>query len=294
MDDIVNIPVQSSKIFIWANSDLDGAASVVLLGNIFHNIEYKSAFFGKFEEYYKVWAKKHLEDFDKVFVVGMVLDQSMLNRLDDPRLVIISDRGENLKTFDSTLITDKCSSCCKLIYRKFKDKVEIPLDVKKLVAYVDDYNKYDLKYEESKYLNAIYRKMVYNKFVTFVNRFWNGYDGFTDNEIAIVQSYFDEIHKEAAELDLFKGEYRGWSVMATFSKHPVNEIAKELIDNHPFDVIMVVNPDTKFVSFRKPNDSKADIVYMAENLCGGGGGEQASGGQMTEKFMEYMRTLIEL
>lgn len=289
----INNPVRN-KIFIWANSDLDGAASVVLLGNILRNIEYKSTFFGRFEEEYKAWAKKHLEDFDKVFIVGMVLDQTLMNKLDDPRLVFISDRGENLHAFDSTLIMEKCSSCCKLIYKKFKNKVDIPLNVKKLVGYVDDYNEYSLKYEESKYLNALYRKLNYNKFVTFVNRFWDGYDGFSNSELELAQSFFDDISKEYAKLELYSGEFKGWRVLATFSKCSVNEIAKKMIDNHSSDVIIVVNMDTKFVSFRKPENSESDIVYMAENLCNGGGGEWASGGHMTEKFMEFMTKLTEL
>ena len=291
MNSLINIHVRS-KIFIWANSDLDGAASTILLGNIFTQFDYQSVFFGKFEETYTAWAKNNLEDYDKVFIVGMVIDQTLLNKIDDPRIVVISDRGELLKAFDSTIITDECTSCCKLIYSKFKEKINFTVELKKLVLYVDDYNKYELKYEESKYLNGIYRKMGYKKFSTFVDRFWNGFDGFTDSEVALAGVFFDEIYTESQTLDIYKGEFKGWSVISTFSKFSVNEIAKELIDNYEADVIIIVNPDSKFVSFRKPNGSKADIKYMAENLCSGGGGEWASGGHMTQKFLDFTQKLI--
>ena len=291
MENDVNIDV-STKIFIWANADLDGAASTILLGNIFKKFEYQSVFFGKFEETYTLWAKKNLENYEKVFIVGMVLDQSLISKIDDPRLVIISDRGEKLVAFDSTLINEKCTSCCKLLYKQFKAKIEFPINIRRLILYVDDYNKYELKYEESKYLNALYRKYGYKKFVTFVNRFWDGFDDFTDSEISLIEVFFNEIKTEVEKLDVYKGKFNDWIIISAFSNIAVNEISKELMDGYISDVIIVINPNTKFVSFRKPKNSPADIKYMAENLCNGGGGEFASGGHLTTKFLEFTETLL--
>tara|TARA_R110002074_G_scaffold32309_10_gene90333 strand:+ start:23961 stop:24824 length:864 start_codon:yes stop_codon:yes gene_type:complete len=281
-----------SKIFIWANSDLDGACSTILLGNIFPNVEYRSVFFGDFENQYSNWVEDNLENYDKVFVVGMVLDQSLINKLDDSKVVFISDRGESLNMFDSTLITEEYSSCCKLIYKKFKEKVAFTDNLKKLVVYIDDYNSYELKYKESEYLNGLYRKIRYNRFAEFVETHWDGYDGFNAFELKRVDEFFAEIDKEFAEIELYTGDFKGWSVLATFSKCSVNEIAKKMIDKYESDVIIVVNPDTKFVSFRKPVGSKADIQFMSENLCGGGGGEWASGGGMTQKFLDFTTKMI--
>lgn len=293
MGNIVNIDVRS-KIFIWSNSDLDGATSVILLGQIFSQFEYQSVFFGQFEEQYTKWAKTNLENYDKVFIVGMVIDQSLLNKIDDPRLVIISDRGEKLVAYDSTLIIEKISSCSKLIYKKFKHVKDIPVNVKRLIVYADDYNEYVLKHDESKYLNAIYRRLGYRNFYKFVDRFWNGYDGFTDKELNLAESFLKEIQDEVSSIDLYSGEYKGWKIFSVFSKLSVNEIAKEIMDAHTCDVVIVVNPDTKFVSFRKPLGSPADIVYMAEKLCDGGGGDYASGGSMTEKFLGFTTELTQL
>lgn len=282
-----------SKIFVWSNSDLDGACSTILLGNIFPTMEYKSVFFGDFLSQYTDW-ESNLENYDKVFVIGMVLDQSIINKIDDPRVVFVSDRGEKLNIFDSTMISEEYSSCCKLLYKKFKDKFEIPTDLKKLILYVDDYNFYSLKHKESEYLNAIYRNTRYNRFKVFVNRFWYGYDGLTDKEMESAEAFFNAIDNEYANLDLYEGTFKDWSVIATFSKFSVNEIAKKLIDNHKKDVMIVINPDTQFVSFRKPEGSKADIAFIAENLCSGGGGEWASGGKITQKFLDFTTKLIQL
>ena len=282
---------EMSKIFIWANSDLDGACSVILLGNIFPDMTYKPAFFGDFLEQYVAWEKDNLDKYDKVFIVGMVLDQSLVNKIDDSRVVFVSDRGEKLNVYDSIMIGEEISSCSKLLYRKFKDEVEIPEDLKKLVLYVDDYNNYTLKHRESEYLNAVYRRIRHNRFKEFVNRFWNGFDGFTDREMASADLFFHDIEKEYETLELYRAIFKDWSVISTVSSKPVNEIAKKLIDNHDADVIMIVNLETKFVSFRKPVGSPANIVYMAEKLCNGGGGEWASGGKITEKFLEFTQKL---
>lgn len=282
-----------SKIFVWANSDLDGACSTILLGNIFPDLEYKSAFFGDFLKQYSEW-EHNLENYDKVFVIGMVLDQSLINKIDDPKVVFVSDRNEKLNVFDSTIITEEYTSCCKLLYKKFKDKFDFPSDLKKLILYIDDYNFYSLKHQESEYLNALYRNTRYNRFKVFVNRFWNGYNGLTEKEMVLAESFFNAVDTEYNNLEVYEGKFKDWSVIATFSKFSVNEIAKKLIDNHKKDVIIVVNPDTQFVSFRKSEGSEADIAFMAENLCNGGGGEWASGGKISPKFMDFTQKLIQI
>ena len=281
-----------SKIYIWSNSDLDGACSVILLGQVFKEFEYQGVFFGNFQERYLKWADKNLDNYDKVFIIGMVVDQSFLNKIDDPRVVIISDRGEDLNSYESTLFIEKTTSCSKFIYQKFRKLHDFSVDVQKLTCYVDDYNDYKLKYKESEYLNAIYRTMGYKKFYSFVNRFWDGYNGLTDTEIALAEGFFEEIEKEIQTLDLYSGNFKDLSVLATFTNLSVNEIAKKMLDNYDQDVIVVVNPDTKFVSFRKREGSPADIAFMAEILCGGGGGEYASGGNITDKFLDFTQKMI--
>lgn len=283
-----------NKVFVWANADLDGVASTILLGNIFSNFEYKSIFFGNFVAAYEAWAQTDLDDYHTVFIVGMPLDQSTINRLDDSRLIFVTDKKEKLNVFDSTLFMEEKTSCCKLLYSKFKEKVVFPANLIKFIAYVDDYNSQTLKFDESKYLNAIYRKSGTHKFTKFVNRFWNGFDGLTDKEVNLGDQFYRELEKELETLTLYQGEFKGFKVMSTFTKFSVNEISQALLDVYGGEVVMIVNPDTKFVSFRKSKGSKADIRFMAENLCNGGGGEFASGGTITQKFMDFTTKLSQL
>lgn len=283
-----------SKIFIWANSDIDGACSTIILGNVFPNLEYRSVFFGDFLNQYTDWVQHNIESYDKIFVIGMSLDQSIINKIDDSKVVFVSDKEENLNFFDSQMISTNTTSCSKLLYNKLKSKYSFSSELKKLILYVDDYNSQELKFEETKYLNGIYRTTKYNRFSTFVTRFWKGYDGFTEKEINSSQKFFDSIDLEYHNIEIYEGWFRDWSVFATFSSVSVNELAQKMIDESEKDVIIVVNPDTKFVSFRKPKNSKADILFMAESLCSGGGTNLASGGTITKKFLEFTTKLEQI
>lgn len=283
------------NVFAWFNSDLDGVGSAVVLGNLFKKFEYRSVFFGDFERQFTEWFEAHGDDYDKIFVVGMVYDQKMINQLDDSKIIFVSDGPEKLNVFDSTWVQEETTSCTRLLYNKFKDKVDYPLDIKKLVAFVDDYNSYTLKTQEAKYLNAIFRKTSGKyKFGTLVRRFWNGYDGMTATEQKVADQFFFEIEEEAANLVLYKGEFKGFNVLSFFTKKSANEMAAVVLDNYPTDAVMVVNLDTQFVSIRAKKGGKADAKFIAERLCNGGGTKESAGGKITEKFMEFTQQLVQL
>lgn len=284
-----------SKVFAWINSDLDGTGCAVLLGNMFTKFEYEPIFFGDFENKYNEWIDENVSKYDKIFIIGMPLDQSMINRLDDYKIIFVSDTDDiRLNAYNSTLIKESCTSCSKLLYKKFKPNVEFDLKIKQYIAFVDDYNSYKLKFQESKYINAIYRKSGTRKFNFIVNRFWNGYDGLTNKELKLAESFFNEINNELSGLTLYVGEHMGYKIISTFTNMSVNEIAAGLLENYDHDVIIIVNLSSKFVSFRKRETSKADIKFLAENLCSGGGSENSSGGKITAKFLEFTTKLTQL
>lgn len=281
-----------AKVFCWVNSDLDGVGSTILLGNMLPKFEYRNCFFGDFERQWDEWYDEHFAEYDKVFIVGMVLDQKLINKLDDHTVIFVDDRDEKLNVVNSTMIHKPESSCTKLLYKTFKDKVEFPKNLKKFFAYIDDYNSYELKTEEAKYINALYRKSWGGKFQKFVKRFWNGFDGFTEKEISIAEKFFEDLQKEVESLELYKGEFNGKAVISTFSKFSANEVAGEIMNNYHTDVVMIVNLDTNFVSIRRAKGSDADVAHIAEYLCDGGGGEWASGGTITKRFLDFSDELV--
>lgn len=282
------------KVFLWVNSDLDGVGSTILLGNIFKNFEYKPVFFGKFETEYFEWYDENFQNYDKIFVVGMPLSQQLVNKLDDKKVVFISDQPDIINVQDSTLIQDNATSCSKLIYKKFSKSLQFPALIQKLVVIIDDYNSYSLKLRESKILNALFRRSGSRRFYNFVNTFWDGFRQFSESELKIFDIFEKELTTELENLDIYKGQYKKHSVLATFSNFSAAEVAAGIISTYSPDIVVVVNLDTKFVSFRKRKDSSADIVYMAQNLCNGGGQEFSSGGQLTSKFLEFTNTLKQI
>jgi oligoribonuclease NrnB/cAMP/cGMP phosphodiesterase (DHH superfamily) len=284
------------NVFLWTNCDLDGVASTIILGNAFakSNFDYQCVFFGDFEKKYTEWFNENSNKYDKIFIVGIPLDQNTINKIDDKKVIIISDKKENIKVYDSTLIDDDTTSCTKLLYKKFKDKFEFSSDLKKLIVYVDDYNSYELKTREAKILNGLFRKSGNNRFYNFVNKFWSGYQELSESELRLSSSFYKDLNSELENLCLYQGEYKGHSVIATFSKGSANEIANSLLDNYDYEIAIIVNVNTQFVSFRKKRNSSADIKFMAENLCNGGGSVNSSGGKLTQKFLDFTTTLIEL
>lgn len=279
------------KVFAWLNSDLDGVASAVLLGQMFKDFEFRSVFFGDFERQFSEWFEENSDSYDYIFVVGMVYDQGMINRLDDHKIIFVSDGPDKPNVYDSTFVQEETTSCCRLLYKRFKE-VKFPANVVKFIAYVDDYNSYTLKTVEAKYINALYRKStVSKKFASFVQRFKDGYDGLTTSEQKAAEQFFHDIEEEASTLDIYEGDFKGSRVLAFFTKKSANEMAAAVLDNYQADAVIVVNLDTQFVSFRTKKDSKADAKLMAENLCKGGGNKESAGGKITEKFLEFTQTL---
>ena len=241
------------NVFLWTNCDLDGVASTIILGNAFakSNFDYQCVFFGDFEKKYTEWFNENSNKYDKIFIVGIPLDQNTINKIDDKKVIIISDKKENIKVYDSTLIDDDTTSCTKLLYKKFKDKFEFSSDLKKLIVYVDDYNSYELKTREAKILNGLFRKSGNNRFYNFVNKFWSGYQELSESELRLSSSFYKDLNSELENLCLYQGEYKGHSVIATFAKGSANEIANSLLDNYDYEIAIIVNVNTQFVSFRK-------------------------------------------
>lgn len=291
-DKLLNIPVES-KVFLWVNSDLDGVGSAILLSHVFPKFSYSHVFFGKFPEDYMKWVKKEYNNYDKIFIVGFPLTQEFVNKIDDEKLVIINDKGDKLKTWESLYIDEEYSSCSRLIYSKFKDKIDFSKDVKRLVLYVDDYNTQTMKFEETKYLNAIYRTYSYNRFGSFFTRFRDGYDGISDSEVQRYEDFYKKIEETASTLDIYEGKFRDWSVVGTIISNslPVNELFQELSKHYKGDFMMFINSETNFVSFRSYPDSNVNVGEIAEVLCDGGGNSKVSGGQLTKRCLEFSQKL---
>jgi hypothetical protein len=279
------------KIFLWTNIDMDAVGSTVLLGNCYPNMEYRSVFFGDFETEYLKW-EDNASQYDKIFIVGIPLSQSTLNKIDRENVTVVLDTQDVLTSNKSKLIIKEETSCCKLLYKILSKKYTFSNDIIKLIAHFDDYNSYNLKYPLTKCLNSLYRKSGSRKFQTFVNKFWNGLTALTPTELNLCEQYNREIDEELQKLDVYGANYQDKPIVATFSKLPVNEIAAYLLSEYKADIAIVVNTSTEFVSFRKSNSSPIDLRYMAENLCNGGGGQYAAGGKLTTKFMEFSQTLI--
>ncbi len=83
---------------------------------------------------------------------------------------------------------------------------------------------------------------------------------------------------------MFKGQVKGYNVVATFANYAVGELAHFLIKKYDADIGIIVNSQAKAVSFRRSKNCDVDVSILAKNLCQGGGHAAAAGGRLTEQF----------
>ena len=90
--------------------------------------------------------------------------------------------------------------------------------------------------------------------------------------------------KECVDKAIEKGldSKRAWgSDGRSLGEHPEVDL---LINKHKADISVIVNTQSKTVSFRRSKSCDADVSILAQKLCNGGGHAAAAGGKLTEQF----------
>lgn len=97
------------------------------------------------------------------------------------------------------------------------------------------------------------------------------------------------------ELDVFEGripfQQQSLRVFSTFAQGSYEEVTQHLLHTYGADIALIVNLSTKTVFFRKSKECTIPLQKLAERLCDGGGGDTFAGGDVTDKFMEFCKTL---
>ena len=229
------------------------------------------------------------ESFDKVYFFD--LDTTAIGDLIDKPNVRIFDHHET-HTYEykqakaEILVT---TSCTKLIYNRLKDKGN-NLNNKQLelLALVDDYDSYTLKFEDSYKLNILFWYYNSNRLPYFAERFKDGFDGFTNPEKNLIKSYIRKFEKYYNDLRLY---YAGIpikdktdKVISAFVDKHVNDVAHSILQKNKdkCDVVMMINSNNKRVYLRRQKESDLNLGKFAEKVCDGGGHKYAAGGTLTE------------
>jgi len=229
------------------------------------------------------------ESFDKVYFFD--LDTTAIGDLIDKPNVRIFDHHET-HTYEykqakaEILVT---TSCTKLIYNRLKDKGN-NLNNKQLelLALVDDYDSYTLKFEDSYKLNILFWYYNSNRLPYFAERFKDGFDGFTNPEKNLIKSYIRKFEKYYNDLRLYYAEIpikdKTYKFISAFVDKHVNDVAHSILQKNKdkCDVVMMINSNNKRVYLRRQKESDLNLGKFAEKVCDGGGHKYAAGGTLTE------------
>ena len=285
-------------ILIFTDADLDGAGSALLLKEVFdgHDViivdttEYRIL-----NEFKNRW--NTLDHFDKIFVCDLSLSEEQAEAINRDNVVVVDHHETHSRHADkytkAKSIVTPYSSCTKLVFDKFRSKINVTPEKEALVDLIDQYDSWSFDFPREMApakLNAIH--YTYNKPKTekFIESFKDGLRDYTPHEKGAIKLHFKSF-VEQLENPKFYGKIKDFKVVSTFTSKHVNEVANYMLDKYDADVAIMVNLDIKVVSFRKSRGVDLNLGKLAEKLCDGGGSHNLAGGKLTETFANWTKTL---
>jgi len=248
------------------------------------------------------WLNHHkLEEYKQVYFFD--LDTTEIQDLIDKKNVCIFDhhkthKEEIYKTAEY-YIDHKAESCSKILYQHYNTiglLGNLTVEQKHLIALVNDYDCYQLKFPESNKLNFLFWYKNGNKLQNFINDFEHGFHGFTNEQNKIISYHFYKFKKLTESLQLFTCDVpvskKKYTFVSAFADQYINDVAQYVIDNSNCDVCMLINLNNKRVYFRKKKDVDLDLGKFAKKICNGGGHEYAAGGELNDVILTLSKDFI--
>ena len=238
------------------------------------------------------WLNHHkLEDYKQVYFFD--LDTTDIIDLIDKKNVCVFDHHkthkEEIYKNAEYYIDHKAESCSKILYKHYNTiglLGNLTVEQKHLIALVNDYDCYQLKFPESNKLNFLFWYKNGNKLQNFINDFEHGFHGFTNEQNKIISYHFYKFKKLTESLQLFTCDVpvskKKYTFVSAFADQYINDVAQYVIDNSNCDVCMLINLNNKRVYFRKNKNVDLDLGKFAKKICNGGGHEYAAGGELND------------
>jgi oligoribonuclease NrnB/cAMP/cGMP phosphodiesterase (DHH superfamily) len=243
----------------------------------------------------------NLNDYSRVYILDLSVCD-VVDVADKPNFVLLDHHPESVECVDSfknaKVHFAAEGSACRLLYKKLKEayKTDLTTAQKILISLGHDYDSYTLKNKELAIgLNTLFWNYQGNRLEKFCNRFKDGFENFTQDEIRAIAFYRKKIEKFLNETPIYVGDItikdskvKFASIMCDFC---INEIAQAVLEKTKCEVCVVVNTNNQRVMFRRSKDSKINMGNLALKLCEGGGHEAAAGGKITNTFLEFTKLL---
>lgn len=252
------------------------------------------------EEYTRFLSKWDPNHFDKIFILDLDVGEHK-DLVDTPNHFIIDHHKTHVDTGpykNATAVVKEYPSACKLAYKVFEKitGIELSNNRKKLILLGNDYDSYTLELPDSKNLNVLYWN-TQNRFNTFIEDFDAGFKGFNLKQQNLIKQHLIKIEQIKRDLEIYsivkEVQGRSCKILSAFANTAINDVADYLLDERGADIAIVVNMNTNRVSLRR-NAKIQDInlIEFGQEVCGDGGGHAyAAGGSVSEKFINFSKTL---
>lgn len=236
--------------------------------------------------------QRNFDHYDKIFVLGLCLTGDQIKEIDKHSLIVVDHQFSHTLLLDnynkSKGIIEQNTSCISLLYDKFKSVIDVSPEQELLIKYVDDYDSFNLKYSDSFKLSAIFFTYNNPKVVKFIESFEAGMRKYTIQEKNAIKIYIRKF-KEQLDNTVNFGTIKNYKTVAIFANALINNIAHYLISKHNSEIGIVVNLDTKSVSFRRCIHCDIDVSILAKTFCKGSGTMCAAGGVITPEFANLIK-----
>ena len=296
---------RQKNIFIITDIDIDGAMSYLLFSWFRkRHIPYISTRVNDLKKTLQIWiGKGNLDRYDQVYILDLDCSQECMDLADHKKITIIDHHDTHFQNKhlykNATTFIEHTPSCSKLIYKLLQSSLEdvITVEQKRLVLMVDDYDSYELKIPGSHQLNTLFWNYQGDRLARFVVEFRDGFSGFNEEQKNIINFYKRKIKRVINDLNVFSANLpidghpiKFVSAMAT---ECINDVAHHIIHNNGADIGIVVNPKSNKVSFRKNKQCSVNLSELAKRVASGGGHTSASGGTITETFLNFSKMFID-
>lgn len=295
------------KKMIFTDCDLDGIGTYMMFKwYTKYKGEMEICSQSNFRKTYTAWSQKNNpDDYDKIYIFDLDVSQNNLDIIDRKNVVIVDHHETHIDNIDkyknAKCIIKVYSSCCKLMFSLLKAKYpdrNLTDQQKLLMLMVDDYDSYELKIKDSYNLNVVLWNYVGNRAQQFERDFFNGFTGFTQTHLNIIHLNNKKVARVLSELEVYKGTLpangQKYMLYATMSSTSLNEVAHHVITKYDdCDICIVVNLNTKRVSFRKDKERapELDLGKLAKAIAEGGGHKDSSGGTLNDNMMTLTKML---
>ena len=289
------------KEVVWTSFGVDGAGAYLLLRWLRKtNLEVHVTTPRRFRDDFIKWQiESGTTNYSKIFIVNLDLSKN-IDVADLPNVVVIDSHKSHTNRKDlysaaRTAIAETTSTT-RLIYKIFSSELIkhiTPAQVK-LISMIDDHMAKTKKFKSSSLLNAVYWTNAGDKLQKFVDVFDGGYTGLTPLQKNSVTFYYKRLHQQLCSLSVYQGFINSHRTVSTFAENSLDEVAQHLIEKHQAQIAVVVNIKTSSVFFHRARGYTIPLAKIAEELCDGGGNDSFAGGVITEKFLEFTKTLQQI